>query len=77
MSDGTGDLVVVFTGRRTIGGMGHGRGVLFEGVAHQERGRLVLLNPAYTLLPDDQGTACGAGPHAPVRMAGPRPRTRW
>ena len=49
--DGTGDLVVVFTGRRTVGGMGNGRGVLFEGVAHQERGRPVLLNPAYTLLP--------------------------
>jgi hypothetical protein len=49
--DGTGDLVVVFTGRRTIGGMGNGRGVLFEGVAHEERGHPVLLNPAYTLLP--------------------------
>jgi len=51
VSDGTGDLTVVFTGRRSIGGMGNGRGVLFEGVAHQERGRTVLLNPAYTLLP--------------------------
>jgi hypothetical protein len=51
VSDGTGDLAVLFTGRRTIGGMGNGRGVLFEGVAHQERGRIVLLNPAYTLLP--------------------------
>jgi hypothetical protein len=49
--DGTGDLAVVFTGRRAIGGMSNGRGVLFEGVAHQERGRTVLLNPAYTLLP--------------------------
>jgi hypothetical protein len=51
VSDGTGDLTVVFTGRRSIGGMGNGRGVLFEGVAHRERGRTVLLNPAYTLLP--------------------------
>ncbi len=49
--DGTGDLVVLFTGRRSIGGMGNGRGVLFEGVAHEERGHAVLLNPAYTLLP--------------------------
>jgi hypothetical protein len=49
--DGTGDLVVLFTGRRAIGGMTNGRGVLFEGVAHKERGRTVLLNPAYTLLP--------------------------
>jgi hypothetical protein len=51
VSDGTGDLAVVFTGRRSIGGMTNGRGVLFEGVAHQERGHTVLLNPAYTLLP--------------------------
>ena len=51
VSDGTGDLVVVFTGRRSLGGMGNGRGVLFEGVAHEERGHPVLLNPAYTLLP--------------------------
>ena len=43
--DGTGDLVVVFTGRRTIGGMGNGRGVLFEGVAHEERGRPVCSTP--------------------------------
>jgi hypothetical protein len=49
--DGTGDLTVLFTGRRSIGGMTNGRGVLFEGVAHDERGRTVLLNPAYTLLP--------------------------
>jgi hypothetical protein len=51
VSDGTGDLAVLFTGRRALGGMSNGRGVLFEGVAHKERGRTVLLNPAYTLLP--------------------------
>ena len=60
--DGTGDLVVVFTGRRTVGGMGNGRGVLFEGVAHQERGRPVLLNPAYTLLPDVGPLGAGLRP---------------
>ena len=49
--DGTGDAVAVFTGRRAVGGMEHGRGVLIEGVAHDERGRRVILNPAYTLLP--------------------------
>jgi hypothetical protein len=49
--DGTGDVVAVFTGRRSMGGMDHGRGVLLEGVAHRERGRLVIVNPAYTLLP--------------------------
>lgn len=50
ISDGTADLVAVFTGRRQIGGITHGRSVILEGVAHTEKGRLVLLNPAYTLL---------------------------
>jgi RecG-like helicase len=50
LSDGTGEVMVVFTGRRSIGGLHPGRGVLVEGVAHAERGRLVITNPAYTLL---------------------------
>jgi hypothetical protein len=50
VSDGTGEATAVFTGRRHIGGLEHGRGVLLEGVAHREHGRLVVLNPAYTLL---------------------------
>jgi hypothetical protein len=50
ISDGTADLVAVFSGRREIPGITHGRHVMFEGVAHDERGRLVILNPAYTLL---------------------------
>lgn len=51
VTDGTGEAVAVFTGRRHLGGMDHGRGVLLEGVAYRERNRLVVLNPAYTLLP--------------------------
>jgi hypothetical protein len=51
VTDGTGDAIAVFTGRRHVGGMDHGRGVVLEGVAHRERNRLVVLNPAYTLLP--------------------------
>jgi RecG-like helicase len=51
VSDGTADATVVFTGRRTLGGVEHGRAVVFEGVPHDERGRCVILNPAYTLLP--------------------------
>jgi hypothetical protein len=50
ISDGTGDVVVIFTGRRSISGLSHGRGVELTGVAHYEHGRLVMLNPAYTLL---------------------------
>ena len=51
VSDGSGEAVAVFTGRRSLGGVEHGRCLLLEGVAHDERGRMVLLNPAYTLLP--------------------------
>ena len=51
VSDGTGHTTAVFTGRRTISGLTHGRAVILEGVAHDERGRRIILNPAYTLLP--------------------------
>jgi len=51
VSDGTGRAVGVFTGRRRLGGIDPGRTVLFEGVGREERGRLLLVNPAYTLLP--------------------------
>jgi|SRR5215207_8073504 len=51
VTDGSGEAVAVFTGRRGLGGVDHGRCVLLEGVAHEEKGRTVLLNPAYTLLP--------------------------
>ncbi len=51
VSDGTGTVVAQFTGRRSLGGMEHGRGVMFEGVIREQGGRRVLLNPAYTLLP--------------------------
>jgi hypothetical protein len=50
VSDGTARAVAVFTGTRRLGGLTLGGGVLFEGVARHERGQLVLLNPAYTLL---------------------------
>jgi hypothetical protein len=50
VADGSGEIYVIFTGRRHIQGLSHGRGVVLEGVAHHERGRLVILNPAYTLL---------------------------
>ncbi len=52
VSDGSGDATAVFTGRRSLGGVHTGRGVVLEGVAHDERGRRVILNPAYTLLPE-------------------------
>lgn len=50
ISDGSGKAVGVFLGRRKIGGLRAGSGVVLEGVLQQERNRLVVLNPAYVLL---------------------------
>src|SRR4051794_17821769 len=50
VNDGTGLAVAVFTGRRTIPGVTPGKGIALDGVARQERNRIVLLNPAYELL---------------------------
>jgi hypothetical protein len=48
--DGTGRAVAVFLGRRRLPGLEFGRGMMLEGVGRKEGGRIVLLNPAYTLL---------------------------
>ncbi len=48
--DGTGKIVAVFTGRRSIGGMTPGQRIVLEGFAQTDRNRLVLMNPGYTLL---------------------------
>lgn len=50
IDDGSGRATVIFTGRRSIAGLAPGRGVILEGTARAERNRLVLMNPAYTLL---------------------------
>ena len=50
VSDGTGSITAVFTGRRSIMGVEHGRAVILEGVAVPERDRNVVYNPAYTLI---------------------------
>ncbi len=55
LGDGTGEIVAVFTGRRALGGVEHGRAIVVEGVAHAERSKRVLLNPAYTLLAPSGG----------------------
>lgn len=51
VSDGSGTAVAVFTGRSRIRGLEAGRAVLFEGVGRREHDRLIVVNPAYTLLP--------------------------
>jgi hypothetical protein len=50
ISDGTGRAVAVFTGRKKLPGVDPGRRVVIEGVGRVERGRMLLINPAYTLL---------------------------
>lgn len=50
ISDGTGTIVAVFTGRRRIAGLEHGRATIFEGVAMLDRDRTIVYNPAYTLV---------------------------
>lgn len=50
IGDGTGRAVAVFTGRKRLHGVDCGRRVVIEGVARSERGRLLILNPAYTLV---------------------------
>lgn len=50
ISDGTGELTVIFSGRRNIPGIDHGGCIMIDGVPHQDGDRTVVLNPAYTLL---------------------------
>jgi hypothetical protein len=51
VTDGSGRAVAVFLGRRTLPGVTPGRGLVIEGVPRKQGGRTVLVNPAYTLLP--------------------------
>ena len=50
IGDGTGRAVIVFTGRTRVPGLKLGGGLLVEGVGRLERNRMMLLNPAYTLI---------------------------
>lgn len=50
VTDGSGRVVAVFLGRRSLPGVAPGIGVVLEGVPRKEGNRCVLLNPAYTLL---------------------------
>jgi hypothetical protein len=52
VSDGSGVLVVVWTGRRRIAGISPGRRLLLSGRGTDQggRGRILLMNPRYELL---------------------------
>ena len=45
VSDGTGEIVVRFMGRRTIRGLGLGTRVVVEGVLAEQRGAVQMINP--------------------------------
>lgn len=51
ISDDTGSITAVWTGRRAIGGVTLGRRLRVEGVAARVGEALEFTNPAYTLLP--------------------------
>jgi len=50
INDGTGEATVIFSGRRSIPGVDHGKCIMVDGVPHQDGTRTIMLNPAYTLL---------------------------
>lgn len=51
ISDDTGSITAVWTGRRSLGGISLGRRVVIEGVGRSVGDRLEFTNPAYVLLP--------------------------
>jgi RecG-like helicase len=51
ISDDTGSIVAVWTGRRSIGGITLGRRVMIDGVSLRRGAQLEFTNPRYTLMP--------------------------
>jgi hypothetical protein len=51
LSDGSGQIVVVFLGRRQVGGVKPGALMTVEGVLGAHGSRVAMLNPVYTFLP--------------------------
>jgi RecG-like helicase len=50
ITDGRGQVVAVFLGRRKIAGLSPGRKIAVSGVVAQDRKRALVFNPAYELL---------------------------
>ena len=57
IKDGTGELTLVFLGRREVGGVRPGAVIKAEGVVGTHRHRAAILNPAYVLLSTPNPTA--------------------
>ena len=53
LGDGTGTLILRFTGRAAIPGMSPGRRVGAEGMPSEQGGTLFMLNPHYAFVVDD------------------------
>jgi RecG-like helicase len=49
VSDGTGEVIVRFTGRRAIGGLSLGTRVVVQGVLGEQHGRVQMMNPVLEL----------------------------
>ena len=45
VSDGTGEIVVRFTGRRAIEGLGLGTKIVIEGMLAEQKGTVQMMNP--------------------------------
>jgi amino acid transporter len=50
ITDGTGEVLAVFSGRRSVAGLDLGRAITIEGVMRVEEDHRILVNPIYTLL---------------------------
>ncbi len=53
LRDSTGGLVLVFLGRRAVGGIRPGVHLTAEGMIGEHKGRLAILNPVYEFEPID------------------------
>jgi hypothetical protein len=57
ITDGTGEITLVFLGRREVGGVRPGAVISAEGVVGIQRNRPAMLNPAFSLLSTPDPTA--------------------
>jgi hypothetical protein len=51
LGDDSGSITIVWTGRRSVGGVGLGKRMLVEGTPVASPDGLCIYNPVYTLLP--------------------------
>jgi hypothetical protein len=69
LSDGTGELDLMFLGRLEVRGLEKGRRCTAAGTAATRDDRIVLWNPRYELEPRDTDDSDGSGSAAPVEAA--------